>query len=294
MNAAAPELIADYACQIGENPLWHPLERKLYWCDIPVGRIFSYNSATRSHGQIYSGRTVGGFCFQAEGGLLLFQDRGTIARWRDDVYTELLAEIPAERNSRFNDVIADPAGRVFCGTMSTPENKGRLYRLDVDGSLHLVLEGIGCSNGMAFTQDHKSFFYTDSFAHEIYRFDYNEADGSITNPRVFVRFAEADGLPDGMTLDCKGHLWTALWDGGCIVRLAEDGNIVEKFSIPAPKTSSLTFGGDDLDQIYVTTAGGDQRHVDGEFAGALFRIFPGVRGVPEYFSRIAGSKIVLA
>src|SRR5580698_9676078 len=115
------ELIADYACETGENPLWHPFERRLYWCDIPKGRLFRYDPATGIHEQCFEGRVIGGFTIQADGALLLFMDRGTIALWRDGCVTEVVSEIAAERNSRFNDVIADPHGRVFCGTMSSGE-----------------------------------------------------------------------------------------------------------------------------------------------------------------------------
>lgn len=288
------ELIADYACHIGENPLWHSEERKLYWTDIPTGRIFRFEPATGKHEQVYSGRPVGGFTFQERGGLLLFMDRGTIASFRNDVTIELLMGIPIEDASRFNDVIADPAGRVFCGTMSTGDSKGRLYRLDTDGTLHTVLEGIGCSNGMAFSQDNKSFFYTDSFAYEIYEFDFDVQTGSISDQRVFARFSEADGLPDGITIDFEGRVWCALWDGGCIVRLSREGEIEERIAVPAPKSSSLTFGGEDLSDIYITTAGGNEREADGAVAGALFRVHSAYKGRPEFFSRIDAQRIVLA
>ena len=281
-----PALIADYACETGENPLWHPLERRLYWTDIPTGRLFRCDPETGHHEQCYQGRSVGGFTIQADGALLLFMDRGTVALWRDGTLTEIIPEIPDERESRFNDVIADPRGRVFCGTMSAGDRKGRLYRLDPDGSLHLLLEGIGCSNGMAFTHDRRGFYYTDSFAREIYLFDYNETDGSIANQRVFARFTEADGMPDGITLDAEGRLWCALWDGGCIVRLSADGRIEKKISIPAPKTSSLTFGGDYCIDVYITTAGGNEKTKDGPLAGALFCLKAAAQGVPEFFSSI--------
>ena len=295
-NAAVsqPELIADYACETGENPLWHPIERRLYWCDIPNGRLFRYDPATDTHEQCHQGRPVGGFTIQADGSLLLFMDRGTIALWRDGNVTEVVPEIAAERATRFNDVIADPRGRVFCGTMSSDESKGRLYRLDLDGSLHLLLEGIGCSNGMAFTLDHKGLYYTDSFAHEIYLFDYNVENGALSNQRVFARFSEADGLPDGATLDAAGHLWSALWDGTCIVRLLADGKIDKKIMLPARKASSLTFGGEDYSDIYITTAGGNTKEADGPLAGALFRIKAQTPGIPEFFSRIQSSTTLAA
>lgn len=286
------EPIADYACATGENPLWHAEEENLYWTDIPTGRLFRYDAARGEHEQIYSGRRVGGFTFQEGGGLLLFLDRGTIALWKDGVLTEMVEDIAAERESRFNDVIADPRGRVFCGTMSRDGgsrdgDKGRLYRLDVDGSLHVLLEGIGCANGMAFTPDRRGFYFTDSFAREIYLFDYEEATGAISNRRVFARLGESEGLPDGMTIDSEGRIWSALWDGWGIVRFSEQGEIVERYALPVPKVSSLTFAGDGLSELYMTTAGGHQKEVDGPLAGALFRMKTPYRGAAEYRSRVA-------
>ncbi len=213
-------------------------------------------------------------------------DRGTVTIWRDGLLQEVIPEIPAERTSRFNDVIADPRGRVFCGTMSTPERKGKLYRLDTDGSCNLLLEDVGCSNGMAFDAVCKSFYYTDSFAREIYTFDYDIETGDIQNEKVFARFAEADGMPDGLTMDADGSLWVALWDGSGIVRLRSNGEIDRRIGLPAPKTSSLTFAGQDYRDLYVTTASGNTKNEDGELAGALFRIRNQAQGVPEFCSNV--------
>jgi len=281
-----PELIANYACETGENPLWHSLEKKLYWTDIPTGRLFRYDPLARTHEQCYQGRPVGGFTIQPDGALILFMDRGTIAHWQNNSLNEIVHDIPAELESRFNDVIADPLGRVFCGTMSSDNSLGRLYRLDTDGALSVLIEGIGCSNGMAFTADRKHFYYTDSLAHEIYLFDYNVEDGSIRNQRVFARFSEADGLPDGATLDAEGRLWCALWDGSRIVRLDEKGEIDQSIQLPTLKVSSLTFAGEGNSDIYITTAGGNKPGVVDPLAGALFRVKSEVRGVPEFYSRI--------
>jgi len=115
-----PELIADYACQCGENPLWHPVQKRLYWTDIPRGRLYRYDPAAKRHEECYAGEVVGGFTIQADGALLLFMARGAVARWDGGKLEHVIGEIPDERESRFNDVIADPAGRVFCGTMATP------------------------------------------------------------------------------------------------------------------------------------------------------------------------------
>lgn len=281
------ELIADYACETGENPLWHPREKRLYWTDIPTGRLFRYDPASNHHEQIYQGRPVGGFSFQADGGLLLFRDRGNITLWRDGKLTQLVPEIPEELDSRFNDVIADPAGRIFCGTMSSPHSKGRLYRLDPDGSLTPILHSIGCSNGMGFSPDLRTFYYTDSFAGEIYTFDYDIETGALTNQQIFARVPESHGLPDGLAVDRRGRVWSALWDGSALIRFDQAGCITERFHFPTRKVSSLTFGGDDLNDIYITTAGGHTRQEDGAAAGALFRTRLDAAGQPEFFSRIA-------
>lgn len=283
-----PELIADYACITGEGPLWHPGEQRVYWLDIPAGRIFRYDPATGHHEECYHGAPVGGFTIQADGALLLFMDKGAIKIWREGVLTTVVEEIPAERQARFNDVIADPAGRVFCGTISQ-DAPGRLYRLDTDGKLTQLLEGIGCSNGMGFTPDRKRMYYTDSVKREIYLFDYEQATGAITQQRLFVRTpeAESEGIPDGMTVDAEGYVWSARWDGSCLVRYTPEGQEERRIHFPAKKVSSVIFGGADYTDMYVTTAGGDSKDTDGAAAGSLFRVNVGIRGVPEFYSRVA-------
>jgi len=281
------ELLADYACVVGEGPLWHPLEGRLYWVDIGRGRLFRYDPATGSHEQVYEGAAIGGFTVQADGALLLFMARGAVRVWRDGQLTTLIEDIPAERASRFNDVIADPAGRVFCGTMPSGDVLGRLYRLDTDGALSVVLEGIGCSNGMGFSGDHTRMYYTDSTVQRIYVFDYDAASGAMTNQRIFVEVPADLGLPDGMTVDAQDHVWSANWGGGCLLRYDPQGREVARIGFPARKVSCVTFGGADATQMYVTTAGGDHKETDGEGAGALYRVDGvGVGGRPEFLSRI--------
>lgn len=289
-----PELLADYQCVTGENPLWHADEGRVYWTDIPTGRLFRYNPANNRHEQFFKGGVVGGFTIQQDGSLLLFMERGAIKIWRDWRLETLVDHIPGEHDSRFNDVIADPRGRVFCGTMSTRRENGeltydgKLYRLDPDGSLRVVIEGVGVSNGIGFSPDRKRMYYTDTPTREISIFDYDEATGAIANRRPFVRVSDTDGegAPDGMTVDATGDVWSARWGGSCLVRYAPDGREVERIRFPAKKVSSAAFGGPDYADLYVTTAGGDDKEHEGHGAGALFRVRPGVRGVPEFRSHI--------
>jgi sugar lactone lactonase YvrE len=282
----ALECLADYACQTGEGPLWHPLQKRLYWVDIPRGRMFRYDPATGHAEQCYEGEPVGGFTIQENGDLLLFMARGAIRTWRDGFQRTIVEEIPEERNSRFNDVIADPAGRVFCGTMTGPDKFGTLYRLDNDGSLHVVLEGLGTPNGMGFTGDRRHMYFTDSRARTIWRFDYDEPTGELSHQEVFAQTTETEGSPDGMTVDAEDHVWSARWDGGCLVRYSPAGELVARINFPARKVSSLTFGGETGDEMYVTTAGGDHKPQEGVGAGALFRVRAGTAGRTESYSSV--------
>jgi D-xylono/L-arabinono-1,4-lactonase len=284
-----PEMIADYSCQIGENPLWHPLEKRLYWTDIMSGQLFRYDPATGHHEECYSGATVGGFTIQADGTLLLFMARGAIAKWRDGQISYVVEEIPAEIEFRFNDVIADPFGRVFCGTVALDVGTlpGRLYRLDTDGSLHPVLDNIIVSNGMGFTADRRNMYYSDSGRRTISIFDYDEPTGAISNQRLWLQVPEGAGVPDGMTVDAQGYIWSARWDGAALYRYTPDAVEERRIDFPARKVSSITFGGEDLSDMYVTTAlDGNTRAQEGQGAGALFRLRLGIRGLPEFYSRI--------
>jgi D-xylonolactonase len=206
----------------------------------------------------------------------------------------LIDEIAGEGDNRFNDVIADPAGRVFCGTMSLDDKaamkgdgrNGTLYRLDTDGSITPLFGDCAIPNGMGFTADRRHMYYTESMDYTIYIFDYDQRSGEITNKRPFVETGAENGLPDGMTVDAEGHVWSARAGGSALFRYSPEG--VEEFSIPFPAkmVSSVAFGGEGLTDMYVTTIGGDNRAEQGPGAGALFRLRPGVKGVPDFYSRV--------
>jgi len=281
-----PDLIADCACHTGENPLWHPDHRRLYWLDIPPGKLYRYDPATGSHELcLQADCAIGGFTLQADGALLLFMAGGAVKSWNDGDLRTIVGSLPDEEDNRFNDVIADPEGRVFAGTMSPPHRPGRLYRLDPDLSLTTVFEGVGTSNGMGFTPDRKSMYYTDSRSGRIDICDYDQASAALTNRRPFAEVAEGGGTPDGMTVDADGFVWGARWDGSRLVRYTCNGELERDFAFPCRKVSSLIFGGPDYTDMYVTTAGGGGPD-EGPGAGALFHLNLGIRGLPEFRSRI--------
>ena len=281
-----PELIADYQCETGEGPLWHPMERRLYWADIPRGRLFRYDPATGEHEQFYEGEVVGGFTIQADGALLLFMARGAVAVLRDGALDYVIDELLQERDGRFNDVAADPEGRVFCGTTPVDGRLGTLYRLDLDGSISPVVNRVDISNGIGFTPDERRMYYTESTARRIYLYDYDRGSGGISNRSVFLETPDDGTIPDGMTVDAQGYVWSARWNGSSLYRYTPDGTEERRVRFPAKKVSSVVFGGEDLMDIYVTTAGGQNKDEEGAGAGALFKLNLGIRGKPEFLSRI--------
>ena len=286
-------IAAQSSCTLGENPLWHADECRLYWCDIVHGRLFRHDPQTGTTEMVRDGADdksmIGGFTLEADGALLLFMDGGRIERWSGNASETIREAHPDMRDTRFNDVIADPLGRVFCGTMSTPTRPGKLYLLNIDRTLKPVVENVGCSNGMAFSLDHALLYYTDSIARTISRFEYDVDSGAIRNPTIFAITSPDEGLPDGLTIDAEGYLWSARWGGGAIVRYAPSGEDVRRIAVPAPKATSLAFGGRERRTLFITTAGGDTPLTEGALAGSLFAFEPGMCGVSEFRSRICSN-----
>lgn len=241
------EVAAQHHCQTGEGPVWHPTEGRLYWTDIPRGRLYWFDPATGASDVCYEDRLVGGFTVQADGSLLLFRDRGNVVAWRDGrVQRTVLDSIPGLEETRFNDVIADPEGRVFVGTMShggpTARN-GRLYRIARDGSYTLISEGHGTPNGMGFTPDLRQMYFTDSRLARIYRYDYDRATGNLANEQIFTetpKDLQAEiGRGDGMTVDAEGNVWSGRWGGSHIVVFSPSGDIVRRIPMPAKNISCV-------------------------------------------------------
>jgi D-xylonolactonase len=169
---------------------------------------------------------------------------------------------------------------------------GALYRLDRDGTFTRVVDGVGLPNGMGFTPDRDGMYFTDTCEHDpdcpglLYRFDYDRETGALGDRTTLVEVDDREGLPDGMTVDAEGYLWSAMWDGNELVRYDPDGEPVASVPFEPRKVSSVTFGGPDYRDAYVTTAGGDDRETEGAGAGSLFWVDLGVAGVPEFRSRI--------
>lgn len=275
--------VANYNCVVGENPLWNAREQRIYWEDIDTGRLFRAHHETLEHECFYKGDPVGGFTFQEDGTLLLFEtnriavldENGRRRVVRDDIDAEM---------RRFNDVIADPEGRVFAGTIGSTHENGGLYRVDLDGKVSELFKGTGCANGMGFTPDLTKFYWTCSTTRTIFLFDYERETGNLSKRRVFYQAPLAEGTPDGLTVDAAGNVWTARWDGFALLCMSPDAGLLETIRFPVSKVSSVTFGGPNLDVIYVTTAGG--KAGAGKSDGTLYRLKTKSKGRPEFRSRI--------
>lgn len=282
-----PVVVADYKNIVGEGPLWHPKKNILFWIDIMAGRIFTLDPSTGDHSLFHQGGILGGFTFQADDSLLLFMEKNSVAILKDGETEYLIdKDETLDEDARFNDVISDPKGRVFCGTMPTDNKSATLYRMDLDGSIKTILTDVGLSNGLGFTPDGSKLYYTDSYARKIYIFDYDIETGDIENQRTFVETPEGDGIPDGMTVDVDGNVWSARANGSALYRYTPEGVQNLKIDFPAKMVSSAIFGGKNLSDLYVTTIGGNDRENQGSGAGALFKLETQTSGMHEFFSRV--------
>lgn len=283
MTAQVPELVANYHAVVGENPRWHQAEQRIYWLDIETGRLFRVDHESGEHECFYQGPVVGGFTFQEDGTLLLFEaDR--IVSLDKNLGRRVIAEGIDPDMARFNDCIADPEGRVFAGTIGKTRESGGLYRVDRDGSVTCLWKGTGCANGMGFTGDLKHFYWTCSTTRTIDRSDYDRETGALTGRRRFYDADPSEGTPDGLTLDDNDRLYSARWGGASVLEIDPTGRAVGKLSFPVERVSAAAFGGPLLDTLYVTTAGGQEGSSSED--GALYRLRLAARGKAEHRSRI--------
>jgi sugar lactone lactonase YvrE len=161
---------------------------------------------------------------------------------------------------------------------------GSLYRLDANHRLVRVLIDVTISNGLGWSPDQRTMYYVDSATHGVDMLDFEPETGSVSNRRRLVELPSGWGLPDGMTVDEEGFLWVAFWDGAAVRRFAPDGRVVSVVTFPVSRVTSCAFGGEDLADLYVTSARdglSEGELQDQSRAGGLFRLRPGVRGLPS-------------
>ncbi len=292
------KVITDYGDLCGEGPLWDHDAGILYWVDQTGQRFYQYHPASSKHQVLKQNLEVCGFAFNSRGGFVL-TNTGGIWLWDGHGDPTLIAAEVQGSKCQLNDCIADPEGRLFSGTFYYDPGKsyplGYLIRVDTDRSVHLVDDGIHLANGLGFSPDEKTLYFTDSAVRTIYAYDYDRKTGHVSHRRVFVKVTGEEGLPDGLTVDADGYVWSAQWYGSCLVRYDPEGNEERRIQIPAKQVSSLTFGGESLTDIFITSAGKSEPMpimpsgydpTTGYMGGPLFHLNLGIQGKLEYKARL--------
>jgi sugar lactone lactonase YvrE len=255
------EVVVNHTCLLGEGPVWDIKNQRLLWIDILRGDIHSFYPASGNFKTFNTGKLVGAIALCAKGGLIAALDDGFALIDLEKKQINSLKDPEAHlTDNRFNDGKCDPAGRFWAGTMSLTEepNKGSLYTLEENNSVTKKIEGVTVSNGMAWSEDHTKFYYIDSPTLEVVAYDYDKSNGNISNRKIIIKVEKEDGFPDGMTIDSEGMLWIAHWDGGHVLRWdPATGQKLARIPLPVAKVTSCTFGGEHLQDLYITTAAKD-------------------------------------
>ncbi len=251
--------------RLGESPLWHPTEQLLYWCDIPAHRLYRLDPNTGYTRYWQFQADVACCAPMLDGGLLLAMRDGL---WRFDVqtgqHTRLAASPYEPSQERFNDGKCDPQGRFWVGTIYEPRDRplAHLYCYS-QGQLTEREGGITTSNGLAWSLDGRTMYWSDTQAHTVYALDFEPETGATANRRVFASFAikqagqslaDYGGRPDGAALDAEGCYWVALFEGQRLLRLSPQGIVLREVRLPVRCPTMPCFGGADLKTLYITTA----------------------------------------
>lgn len=256
MTAAADFRIAVRAnAIIGESPIWSSRRNRLLWIDIMGGQLHSYDPVTGVDEVIDVPGDVGLLAESPTGQIVLGIDC-ELARLGADGRIEHFARAPhADQAFRFNDGKYDHQGRLWTGLMNKERQKGVgiIYRFDPDGTWHVVDTGFDLPNGLEWSQDGQTLYFTDSHKGEIYAYDFDMAIGEISNRRLFFAMDPSEGKPDGLTMDSADYLLSVLFDGSAIARIAPDGSLERLIPVPVPRPTSCAFGSDGR-TLFVTTA----------------------------------------
>jgi sugar lactone lactonase YvrE len=270
--------------ELGECPIWSVEEQALYWVDITGDRFHRLRPATGDHEVFDVGVLVSAVGLRDSGGLILATGEG-IAFWDPDTQALMhtIASPEASKpDARFNDAAVDRQGRFWVGSLSR-DRTGSLYRLDPGGVLHRMDSGFGTSNGIGWSPDSRTMYFTDSSPRTIYAYDFDPATGEIRDRRPFVHTPDEEGVPDGLAVDSEGFVWSARWGGWKITRYDPNGRVERAIQVPIQYPTSCVFGGPQLDRLYITSARTQLNEVQREEqpqAGDLFCLQTDVTGLP--------------
>ncbi len=274
-------------CEIGEGPIWDPATRRLFSIDMRGKKLFRFDPDTGVCDSWDTPSYVGSFALRKSGGAILALADGLYAFDFNTGAVKPFATPPTlSAATQLNDGKVDRRGRFVVGAAHAhfAERIGDLYSLDVDGSVRILDKGFCVSNGPCWSPDDKTFYFADSMVSEIYAYDYDIATGDVGERRLFTDTRDLGGFPDGATVDADGLLWSAIPGGGVIAAFRPNGKLERVIEVPSKNPASVTFGGDKLDRMFVTTL--DTSHFQStpqaDTDGYTFVIDgAGARGLPE-------------
>jgi sugar lactone lactonase YvrE len=284
MNLKAEHFLATQN-RLGEGAVWNDEEQALYWVDIESNTFHRWDYQTNEQKTFDTGLMVGCIRFRAKGGLIMATQNG-FAFWDFQANRLVPGPDPVKNPAmRFNDGNVDSEGRFWAGSMyfdnEVDKREGSLYRLDPDGSVHIMATHQAIPNGLGWSPDLKTLYHADTPRKVIYAYDYDAATGHIENRRKFIYTPDDEGMPDGLTVDSEGFIWSCRWEGWKVTRYDPDGKVDREVHVNAAHVTSCAFGGPDLDELFITTAWvgltDDQRRQQPQ-AGDIFRLKAGVKG----------------
>jgi len=271
---------------LGEGPVWSISDQALYWVDIGRDLLQKWEFETKQIVSWQMPSTIGSFSLRESGGFLVALRTG-LAFFQPEGGELKIILNPEEDLSqiRFNDGKCDRKGRFWVGTMDEVnyELDGSLYCLNIDKEILVKRRKIGISNGLGWSPDNSVFYYTDSAQRTIWAYDFKIDSGEISNERIFTKTPE-DYVPDGLTVDSGGYVWSAKWDGWKVVRYSPNGQVDMTIFLPVQRPTSCIFGGPKLDLLFVTSARIDldePTRKQQPNAGNIFIFDSGFTGIPE-------------
>ncbi|CDG81940.1 SMP-30/gluconolactonase/LRE family protein [Janthinobacterium agaricidamnosum] len=256
------KVVSDSAMQVGESPLWLAKEAALYWVDIDGKAVHRLDTKNGKHQQWTMPSEPSALARHSGGGLVVALRSGFARLDTATGNLTPLTDAPYDTaTTRFNDGKVDPAGRFWVGTIYEPRSQpaAEMFVLEKGKIRKAWSGGMTVSNGLGFSPDGTSLYHADTTTHRIDRYDFNPASGALGPAASFQRFStdkanHYGGRPDGAAVDSQGNYWCAMFEGGRVLQIAPNGDILNEIALPLRCPTMVAFGGPDLRTLYITSA----------------------------------------
>ena len=280
---------------LGECPVWHSQESALYWIDIDGCAVHRFHPQTETHRQWATPSEPGCIAIHGDGGLLVALRFGLALLNTQSGQLTHITDAPYDpATTRFNDGRCDAAGRLWVGTIYEPRDRPDAALFCVE---HDVLRDSGkratVSNGVAFSPDNRTLYHSDTTSHQVRAYAFDLATATLGAARIVKQFStdrnhQYGGRPDGATVDRDGAYWCAMYEGGRLLRLSPDGEILREVMLPVRCPTMMAFGDDDLRTLYITTVSNKrsaEELAQHPLSGCVLRLRVDVPGLPEHIYR---------